>query len=341
MNITRSVSDLVLGSLTLALLLFTGHSIASSETIDDVYNKALKEGGTLNYYSTLAQVNASEIIRSFETRFPGMKVNHVNATADVLLSRAITEARGGRTVGDIFQTDLQYVAQLYGEGLLEGKIPPEEAAYPKDLKGSYWVASDVVFTVTAWNTNQVKNNEEPKRFEDFADAKWKNKLIAEPRDGLLLIALAKHKYKSDEKATALLKQIAMNNVNFHKGFSQLAELLVAGQAAACVTCLSHHYPPRIKKGAPLNYSLIEGIGSIAGTAIFKRAPHPNTAWLWARWAASEGGQKAFAQGGRTPAHPKVEPADKTRPQRIYALGVEDLKQLPKYNQLWKEIFQLR
>jgi iron(III) transport system substrate-binding protein len=286
-------------------------------------------------------VNAGKILRTFETRFPDIKVNHVNATSDALVSRAVAEARGGRTVGDAFQTDLQYVVQLYEEGLLQERIPPEEVAYPKTLKGSYWLASDVVFIVPAWNTKQVKAKDEPKSFEDFADPKWKNNLIAEPRDGLLLIALAKHKYKSDQKAIHLLKQMALNNVNFHKGFSQLAELLVAGQAAACVTCLSHHYPPRMNKGAPLNYSLIEGVGSISATAIFKKAPHPSTAWLWARWTASEEGQTAYALGGRTPAHPKVEPVDKTRPQTIYALGVEDLKQLPKYNELWKEIFQLR
>ena len=101
------------------------------------------------------------------------------------------------------------------------------------------------------------------------------------------------------------------------------------------------YPPRIKKGAPLNYSLSEGVGSIAGTAILRKRLIPTRHGCGARWAASEEGQRAFALGGRTPAHPKVEPADKTRPQRIYALGVEDLKQLPKYNQLWKDIFQLR
>jgi hypothetical protein len=63
--------------------------------------------------------------------------------------------------------------------------------------------------------------------------------------------------------------------------------------------------------------------------------------LFARWVASQEGQKAMAQGGRTPAHPKVEPVDKTRTEKIYFISAGDLKEFPKYEKIWKEIFRLR
>ena len=316
-------------------------SVSSAQTVDQVYQKALKEGGTLVFYGTLAQINAEKIIPVFEKRFPGIKVNHVDDTSDRLVVRAVTEARGGKTFGDVLQIPLENVVQAHDQKLLlEGSIP-EAAEYPEGMKGSYWVASDLQFFVAAWNTNQVKKEEEPKQFDDFADPRWKNRLIAEPRDLELLLGLAKYKFKSDEKAIALLKKIAANNVEFHKGHSDLAELLVAGQAAACLTCYSHHYPGRIRKGAPVNYMLTEGIAAINGTAIFKNAPHPNTALLFARWIASQEGQKAMAVGGRTPAHPKVEPVDKTRTEKIYAISAADIKEYPKYDKIWKEIFNLR
>ena len=313
---------------------------AQTESLDDVHKKALKEGGTLNYYGTLAQINAEKILPVFEKRFPGIKVNHIDATADKLAARAITEARGGRIIADIFQFNLENIVQVIEQKLVVSDLPPEAADYPGNLKGSGWVASDLIFIVGAWNTNNVKKNEEPKEFEDFADPKWKGRLIAEPRDAELLIALTQ-KHKSQEKAVAILRKMQANNIEFHKGHSQLAELLVAGQAAACVTCYSHHYPPRIKKGAPLGYMLSEGIATIVATSVAKGAPHPNTAWLWARWAASEEGQNAYAQGGRTPAHPKVDPVEKTRPKTIYAVGPEDIQQFNKYEKTWKGIFKIR
>jgi iron(III) transport system substrate-binding protein len=335
---TARYSAFLLSQLLLLFLVFSPPAVAQS--LDDIHKQALKEGGTLNFYGTLAQINAAKILPVFEKRFPGIKVNHVDATADKLAARAITEARGGRVIGDIFQGSLENGLQLQQQGLLLDRVLPEAAVYPENLKGSHWIASNVIYFIGAWNTGLVKKGDEPKGFEDFADPKWKGKLIAEPRDVEVLIGLSK-KYKSDEKAAELLKKIAANNPEFHKGHSELAEFLVAGQAAACFTCYSHHYPPRIKKGAPINYFLSEGAASVDATAVFKGAPHPNTAWLFARWAASEEGQKAYAEGGRTPAHPKVEPVEKTRPEKSYFVGAQEIKEWPKYEKVWKGIFKLR
>jgi iron(III) transport system substrate-binding protein len=155
------------------------------------------------------------------------------------------------------------------------------------------------------------------------------------------MGIAKHKFKSDEQAVALLRAIAANGVEFHKGHSQLTELLAGSQARLCLTCYAHQFPGQIRKGAPLSFMLTEGVGSIDATAIFKDAPHPNAALLFARWAASEEGQKTYSEGGRAPAHPKVKPIDAIRPERLYALGVDDLKEIPKYENLWKEVFKLR
>ena len=331
---------LLTGGSFLLLLIFAIAGRSSAETIDEVYKKAVKEGGVLNCYCSLAQINAEKIYPVFEKRFPGIKINHVDATSDKLAARAITEARGGRVIADVLEFGLENIAQVYDQKLLLEKLPPEAAEYPENLKGSYWIANNMIFFVGAWNTSRVKKEEEPKSLDDFADPRWKGKLIAEPRDAEMVIGFM-HKHKSLEKARAILTKIAANNVEFHRGHSQLAELLVAGQASACFTCYSHHYPSRIKKGAPLGYMLSEGLGSIIAVAVLKDAPHPNTAWLFARWAASEEGQKVYAMGGRTPAHPKVEPKDPIRPKTIYAIGVDDIRNFAKYEKVCKEIFKLR
>lgn len=336
----RSKSNSI-GLLTLFFVsLMAPATMAQTETIEELYKKALKEEGVLNCYCSLAQINAEKIYPVFEKRFPGIKINHVDATSDKLAARAITEARGGKTIADIVEFGLEDISKIHAQGLILEKVPPETAAYPANLRGSYWAANNLIFFVGAWNTDKVKKEEEPKALDDFGDPRWKGRLIAEPRDYEILIGLT-HKHKSLEKARAVLTRIAANNVEFHKGHSQLAEFLVAGQAAACFTCYSHHYPARKRKGAPVDYMLTEGAAGIIAVAVLKNAPHPNTAWLFNRWAASEEGQTVYSKGGRTPAHPKVEPTEPIRPKAIYAVGVEDLKQYDKYEKLWKEIFKLR
>ena len=327
--------------LALLFVLFTSSAWAQSESMDELYKKALKEGGTLNFYGTLAQINAEKILPVFEKRFPGLRINHIDSTNDKLVARAIAEARGGKTIADVLQVNLSEAIQAHDQKLLLELNIPEAREYPEGMKGSFWVASDLDIYTAGWNTNLVKKDEEPNQFDDFADPKWKNRLIGEPRDIEILIGLARYKFKSDEKAISLMKKIAANNPEFHRGHSQLAELLIAGQSAACFTCYSHHFPRRIQKGAPLNYMLTEGVAGIGSITVLKNAPHPNTALLFARWITSREGQKVMAAGGRTTAHPNVEPPEKVRPTKIYPISVADIQEYPKYEKIWKDIFKLR
>jgi iron(III) transport system substrate-binding protein len=314
---------------------------ALCQTLDELYEKAKKEGGKLTLYAALSSRSMEVIPPAFMKRFPAITIDHIDATGDKLIARMIAEARGGRVFADVFGGSLKYMAQVSERQMLAPLRVPEAAAYPAQMKGDSWVATDIQFFIAGWNTNVVKKDEEPKSFEDLGSGKWKGALMGEPNDYMVLAAFAKRKY-GDEKAIELFKRIAANQVEFHRGHSQLIEFLVAGQRGVCVTCYSHHFPPRIKKGAPIQAMLSEGVGEVGGSvSIVKGAPHPNTALLWARWAISEEGQRVYAQAGETPAHPKVEPAAKVRPDSVYLLSMDDIKEFPRYEKLWKEIFGLR
>lgn len=114
-------------------------AVAQTETVDEVYKKALKEEGVLNCYCSLAQINAEIIYPLFEKRFPGIKINHVDATSDKLAARAITEARGGRTIADVVEFGLEDINKIHEQGLILEKVPPEAAQYPANLRGPYWL----------------------------------------------------------------------------------------------------------------------------------------------------------------------------------------------------------
>src|SRR5262245_22458700 len=114
---TRSKISLTFASLVLGCLVYGLPSTASAQTWEELHKLALKEGGTVNFYGTLAQINAERILPVFEKRFPGIKVNHVDATADKLAARAITEARGGRVLADVFQLALENVLQVIEQTL--------------------------------------------------------------------------------------------------------------------------------------------------------------------------------------------------------------------------------
>lgn len=108
-------------------------SPARSQSLDELHKSALKEGA-LNFYATLAQINAEIVLPAFEKRFPGIKINHVDATSDQLVARAMSEARGGRTLGDVFQVPLENVVQLHDQGLLLDTSFPNRPPTRMDLR---------------------------------------------------------------------------------------------------------------------------------------------------------------------------------------------------------------
>ena len=206
-------------------------------------------------------------------RFPGMTVDHIDATSDKLIARVLSEQKGGRVIADVISGALTYLPQILDLKIVEHVAIPEAAAYPAQLKGDLWVATDTQFYIAGWNTNLVKKGDEPKSYEDLANPKWKDNIMGEPRDYQMLVGFAKRKYNSDEKAIDLFKKIAANQVEFHRGHSQLTEFLMAGQRAICFTCYSHHFPVRMKKGAPIQPLMTEGVGEVGGSVmVMKGAP---------------------------------------------------------------------
>ena len=180
----------------LTALLCSWSASGHAQSLEELYKLALKEGGKLTFYGTLAPNQASRILPIFEKRFAGIKIDQIDATSDKLAARAIAEARAGKTFGDVLSMSLENVMHVFEQGLLLEKLPPEADAYPATQKGSYWIAAEFDFIVAAWNTKLVNKQDEPKQFEDFADPKWRGRLMADPRDTDLLIGLANHKYKT-------------------------------------------------------------------------------------------------------------------------------------------------
>jgi iron(III) transport system substrate-binding protein len=310
--------------------------------IDQLYEQA-KQEGELTVYGGGSII--PELVPIFEKRFPGIKVDNVDSTADDLVTRSVAEARGGRVIGDVWQSPMDAAVQMRQQKLLADFKPAEADAYPDNLKGDYWVGTELQFMIVGWNTNLVSEAEAPQTFEDLADPKWRGKLIADPRDVQLLLSFALSRYKDEQKADDLFKKIAANNPQFHRGRREIAEtLLPAGQAAVCFTCNAHHFPDLIKKGAPVNFELNEGMAQVIGTAVFANSPHPKAGTLFARWIVSKEGQDAYANSTSEPravAYPGIK-SEAPVPKDWWTVSPEELtKDLAHYTDIWNEIFNIR
>jgi iron(III) transport system substrate-binding protein len=309
-------------------------------SLDELHQRALAEGGTLSFYATLARSAAERIFAVFEQRFPGIKVDQLDATGDRLVARVISEARGGRTLADAMSGTMNYLQAVQQQGLFAQEVPTEALELPEQYRGPYWFTTHQQFIVVAWNTGRVRPDELPRQYEDLADPRWKDRLMLDPSDVELLMGLIR-RAGAEAPAEELLRRIAANNPAIHRGHSELAELLAAGQGDVCLTCFADHIVTRARRGAPLEYMRTEGVGQLSGSAVLKDAPHPYTAMLWQRWAASEEGQRAYAEAGRSPAHPAVAREQAARPDQVYPVTPEEMQNSRRHEATWRAIFQLR
>ncbi len=69
MSMKTSKASLKVVSAILIYVLCVMAAAASAQSMDELYKLALKEGGTLNFYGTLAQINAERILPVFEKRY--------------------------------------------------------------------------------------------------------------------------------------------------------------------------------------------------------------------------------------------------------------------------------
>lgn len=124
-----SVYLLSSGSILIAgMISFAGAASAptKAESLDELHEKAKKEGGKLNLYASLSGNSIEVILPAFQKRFPGITVDHTDATGDKLIARIVAEGRGGRVIADTFGGGLAYIAQMAEQKLLARWVASEE-----------------------------------------------------------------------------------------------------------------------------------------------------------------------------------------------------------------------
>jgi iron(III) transport system substrate-binding protein len=263
--------------------------------------------GTLTFYTSLHEQNLPAILAAFEEKY-GVKVKPWRSGADKVLQRMVTEAGAGRYDVDAVHVGSGELEALHREGLLmEIRSPHQRNLLPAAMPAGHrdWAPTYLTVFVQEYNTNAVKQDELPKRFDDLIDPRWRGRLAVEERDDDWFGRLAKE--MGEQKAVDLFRRIvSANGMSVRKGHSLLGNLVVSGEVPFA---LASHYnvsESAKKKGAPVGWIALEPLVARAnGVAVARRAPHPYAALLFYDWLISDEGQRLLAQRDYPPADVKV------------------------------------
>src|SRR6266498_4659706 len=129
-------------------------------------------------YSSLNNEQIVTLVDAFKKKYPAIKPSFYRGTSRRVLQRAATEAKAGRFAVDLV-TAAGFQLQLMKEsGLTQKFIPPEAAAYDpgfKDPEG-HWINVHSLLNSMAYNTQLVRPNDAPKKYEDLLAPRWKGRI---------------------------------------------------------------------------------------------------------------------------------------------------------------------
>jgi len=294
-----------------------------------------KAEATLNWYTTLSRTIGPAVVKAFEAKYPGVKVNMYRASSEEVTARLYQEANAGTPGADVVETNgtellfLQHRRNV----VVPYRGSPYASAIPKTYRFDGWTGDGIEAFLIAGNTTLVKSGEQPKGWEDLADPRWAGKLSMEPGDVDWYAAtygILERKYLKSYKpkpTTAAARRAAMKKIDARidrlfaaiaknsqiiSGHTTQATLLAAGQFAVCVSCHAQSIEALAKNHAPLTFKPFAAplVIRAQGIAVAYRLQHPNAALLFYDWMLrKDGGQKALLDGGANPARPDMADPD--------------------------------
>lgn len=260
------------------------------------------EGGEVVFYTSMSPSVHEEVIGAFEDLY-GVDVTLFRAGSEVVLQRLLEEAEAGFHGADIVETSGLEIVLLDREGRLASYESPAAAGLVDGTPVGTVNGDRYNTFVVSWNTELVPAGEEPRSWEELADARWKGKVALEVEDVDWYKTLWEHwvetEGRSPEEADGLFEAIAANAV-LVSGHTVMGELMAAGEFDVGVNYV-HIVKNLAADGAPLAWepAVQPTIVRANGAGIVEGSPRPAAAILFLDWLLGPG-QEVLAAANTEP-----------------------------------------
>ncbi len=296
-----------------------------------VMEKAKAQGQAVFY----ANITAVEPIMKALKQAQGIEGKYTRISSSKFIPTILTEFNAGKLMADVVQAPLPMLQLLKEQGVL---IPHRSEAlqgYPE------WAVQDdsiiqfgIEYVSYIYNTDHLKAEDAPQRYEDLADPKWKDKIVManpsnHPSTIGWLIGLKEKVFSSEEQWLDFLKGLAANKPMFVASFGPTPAPIESGEKLIAISMPKYIVT---KSPAPLAWGPMSGqplLGSPRAIALTKNAPHPDAARVFLDyWLGNEAmgilankvGEYVLAPG----VHPPVAGIDQAKVEPIRDLSDEEL-----------------
>lgn len=306
--------------------------------------KAKTEGRVAFY----ANITAIEPIMKAFVADTGVRADYTRISTTKFVATAVTEFEAGKFLADVVQGPLPVLELLKDKGMLASYRSPVASGYAD------WTRKDdriqlfgIEYVALIYNKELVKAADAPKRYEDLADPKWRDKIVmadpaTHPTTISWLVGLKEHVFKSEGDWMKFLRGLAANRPMFVASFSPTPAPVESGEKLIAISMPKYIVT---KAPAPLDWARVSQplLGTPRAIGIASKAPHPNAArafvdyWLSKKSMeilARDVGEYVLAPG----VFPPIDGIDKAKVIAIRELS--DAETL-KWGNEFKKIFALK
>ncbi|OFW17319.1 MAG: ABC transporter substrate-binding protein [Acidobacteria bacterium RIFCSPLOWO2_12_FULL_67_14] len=263
--------------------------------------------GEITIYTSAQTSDLGPVVEAFEKKY-GIRANLWRAGSEVVLNRALQEARAGRHTVDVVETNGPELESMSREQILQAITSPHHADLipPAIRPHGEWVGTRLNVFVQAYNTKMVRKEDLPKTWEELLDPKWKGKLGIEAEDSDWLAGIFGE--LGEERGRKVFREIvAKNGISVRKGHTLLTQLVASGEVPLSLTVYNYKAEQLRREGAPIDWFTIgNAIARPNGVGVARHAPHPHAAVLFYDFELSEEGQRIIADREFVPTSRKID-----------------------------------
>ncbi len=273
-----------------------------------LYQKAKPEGAVI-MYSIWDPPDLNAMAQGFQKRYPGITTQFISLSNPEIITRVGEEFKGQRPTVDVIGSD-SAPPNLYPLGTIQDyqTLQKDQLIY----NDPRMVVVSMQVQVIGYNTKLITKADLPTKYEDLTNPKYSKQFPVAMDDPLrggpltwMLVGL-KDTWKDDAKWANFVKGLKALNAASFKSTGQMARLVISGEYAICIPCLTQDIIIGKSTGGAVDW--VPGIPPVVFprfAAIYKYSPHPNAAHLLAEWLATSDSAPVWCGLGRTPARVNV------------------------------------
>ena len=259
-----------------------------------LYEGAKSEGKVV-WYTSLAGSSYKDLVKGFESKYPGIKVETYRGTSTDIMTRLTAEAQAKQILADVLETTMPPLTYLKENKLLLPYTSPYLGKYPASTKESagrgliYWAVDRETYSGVGINTSIIPPNLVPRKYDDLLRPELKGKIgFVSNETGVRAIG-----GMLNAKGEGFVKKLKAQDVVLQSVSGRaMADLVVSGEVPVSPTVFRDHASEVKSKGAPVEWMPMDLVPTnTGGVAIVAQAARPHGAVLMADFLLSPEGAK--------------------------------------------------